>query len=169
MNHEQNSSRSIEEAKAVVEVISGLVGRDWINQKGEKRPLSLDDIVIVAPYNLQVGEISRRLLQRFGQRGRVGTVDKFQGQEGALVLYSTASSSPDDAPRDIEFLYSRNRLNVAISRARALAILVCSPDLFRIRCRTAEEMRMANTFCLFREFAEGRSGSKAPIYCGQII
>jgi uncharacterized protein len=119
VNHEQNSSRSTEEAKAVVEVISLLDGRDWINQKGEKRPLSLDDILIVAPYNLQVGEISRRLLQRFGQRGRVGTVDKFQGQEGALVLYSTASSSPDDAPRDIEFLYSRNRLNVAISRARA--------------------------------------------------
>jgi superfamily I DNA and/or RNA helicase len=81
----------------------------------------------------------------------VGTVDKFQGQEGAVVLYSTATSSPDDAPRDIEFLYSRNRLNVAVSRARALSILVCSPGLFRMRCRTPEEMRMANAFCLFRE------------------
>jgi hypothetical protein len=115
--------------------------------------LSLDDILVVAPYNLQVGEISRRLHERFGSRGRVGTVDKFQGQEGAVVLYSTTTSSPDDAPRDVEFLYSRNRLNVAISRARALAILVYSPDLLRIRCRRPEEMRMANAFCRLVELA----------------
>lgn len=151
ISHAQNSSRSAEEAEAVADVVAGLVARPWTNQRGETRPLSLDDILVVAPYNLQVGEISRRLLERFGRRARVGTVDKFQGQEGALAIYSTATSSPDDAPRDVEFLYSRNRLNVAISRARALAVLVCSPDLFRIRCRTAEEMRMANAFCLFRE------------------
>jgi uncharacterized protein len=151
--HEQNSSRSPEEAMVVVETVSALLGRPWTNEKGKTRPLTLEDILIVAPYNLQVGEISRRLQERFGNRGRVGTVDKFQGQEGALVLYSTATSSQDDAPRNLEFLYSRNRLNVAISRARALAILICSPGLFRIRCRTPEEMRMANAFCLAREFS----------------
>ncbi|PYV19166.1 MAG: hypothetical protein DMG07_02485 [Acidobacteria bacterium] len=153
VSHARNSSRSPEEAATVVETVAALVGRSWTNQKGETRPLTLDDILIVAPYNLQVAEISRALKKRLGDRGRVGTVDKFQGQEGALVLYSTATSSPDDAPRDVEFLYSRNRLNVALSRARALAVLVCSPDLFRIRCRTPEEMRMANAFCLFREAA----------------
>jgi uncharacterized protein len=115
--------------------------------------LTLDDIVIVAPYNLQVAEISSALEARFGSGARVGTVDKFQGQEGAVAIYSTATSSPDDAPRDVEFLYSRNRLNVAISRARAMALIVCSPALFRIRCRTPEEMRMANAFCLLREKA----------------
>jgi predicted RecB family nuclease len=151
VSHGQNSSRSEEEAIAVADLVETLVGRPWTNQKGETQPLSLDDILIVAPYNLQVGEISRRLLERLGSRARVGTVDKFQGQEGALAIYSTATSSPDDAPRDVGFLYSRNRLNVAISRARAMGVLVCSPDLFRIRCRTAEEMRMANAFCLLRE------------------
>src|SRR5262249_9443930 len=79
--------------------------------------------------------------------------DKFQGQEAAVVLYSTTTSSPDDAPRDVEFLYSRNRLNVAVSRARALAILVHSPDLLRIRCRDPEEMRMANAFCRLVDLA----------------
>lgn len=151
VSHTQNSSRSEEEAEVVAHVVGTLLGRPWTNQKGETRPLALEDILIVAPYNLQVGEISRRLLQRFGRRARVGTVDKFQGQEAALSIYSTATSSPDDAPRDVEFLYSRNRLNVAISRARALAVLVCSPSLFRIRCRTPEEMRMANAFCLMHE------------------
>jgi uncharacterized protein len=151
VHHAQNSSRSEEEAYAVAEVMLALIGRLWTNQRGETRPLSFDDVIIVAPYNLQVGEISRRVQERLGSRARVGTVDKFQGQEGALAIYSTATSSPDDAPRDVAFLYSRNRLNVAISRARALAVLVCSPDLFRIRCRTTEEMRMANAFCLFEE------------------
>jgi len=157
VEHEQNSSRSMEEAQAVADVVAALVGRPWTSQGSETRPLSLDDILIVAPYNLQVGEISRRIQQQLGQRGRVGSVDKFQGQEGAPALYSTASSSPDDAHRDLEFLYSRNRLNVAISRARALAVLVCSPTLFRIRSRTPEEMRMANGFCLLREIV-GRNG-----------
>jgi uncharacterized protein len=151
VSHAQNSARSEEEAEVVAEIVACLLGRPWTNQRGETRPLTLEDILIVAPYNLQVGEISRRLHQRLGRRARVGTVDKFQGQEGALSIYSAATSSPDDAPRDVEFLYSRNRLNVAISRARALAALVCSPDLFRIRCRTPEEMRMANAFCLVRE------------------
>lgn len=151
--HDQNASRSPEEANRVVQAVAGLLDHNWVNQRGEIGRLTLDDIVIVAPYNLQVAEISRALEARFGPGARVGTVDKFQGQEGAVAIYSTATSSPDDAPRDVEFLYSRNRLNVAISRARAMALIVCSPDLFRIRCRTPDEMRMANAFCLLREKA----------------
>ena len=162
VEHGQNSSRSPEEAAVVVETVAALIGRPWTNQKGETRKLTLEDILVVAPYNLQVGEIERRFQERFGVRGRVGTVDKFQGQEGALVLYSTATSSPDDAPRDIEFLYSRNRLNVALSRARALSVLVSSPGLFRIRCRTPEEMRMANAFCLLREASLTEESLSAP-------
>lgn len=152
--HEHNSSHSPEEAAAVADSVQALLGRSWTDRRGVERPLTLDDILVVAPYNLQVGAIARALEARLGSRGRVGTVDKFQGQEGAVVLYSTATSSPDDAPRDLEFLYSRNRLNVAISRARALGVLVCSPELFRIRCRTPEDVRMANSFCLLLERAQ---------------
>jgi superfamily I DNA and/or RNA helicase len=109
--------------------------------------------VIVAPYNAQVAEIRRRVRGRVEGELRVGTVDKFQGQEGAVVIYSMATSSPEEVPRNLEFLYSCQRLNVAISRARALAILVCSLDLMRFRCRTAEQMRQANSFCRFLEMA----------------
>ena len=81
-------------------------------------------------------------------------MDKFQGQEGAVVIFSMATSAPEDAPRNVDFLYSRHRLNVAISRARALAILVCSPELLRFRCQTPEQMRLANAFCQYVEAAE---------------
>jgi uncharacterized protein len=109
--------------------------------------------MVVAPYNAQVGEISRLLRDQFGEGERVGTVDKFQGQEGAVVLYSMATSSPEDAPRGMDFLYSGNRFNVAVSRARGLAVLVCSPDLLKVRCRTPEEMRLANALCRFVELS----------------
>ena len=84
---------------------------------------------------------------------RVGTVDKFQGQEAPVVLYSMASSSGDDVPRGLEFLLSRNRLNVAISRARCLAYLVASPRLLEVNARTIEQMRLANALCRFVELA----------------
>jgi uncharacterized protein len=109
--------------------------------------------VIVAPYNAQVAEIRRRVRARLGLDARVGTVDKFQGQEGVVVIFSMATSSAEDAPRNVEFLYSRHRLNVAISRARALAVIVCSPELLRFRCQTPEQMRLANAFCRFAERA----------------
>jgi len=81
----------------------------------------------------------------------VGTVDKFQGQQAAVSIYSMASSSPADAPRGMEFLYSLNRLNVATSRARCLAAVVASPGLFRVRCRTPRQMQLANGLCLLLE------------------
>jgi superfamily I DNA and/or RNA helicase len=84
---------------------------------------------------------------------RVGTVDKFQGQEAPIVFYSTASSSGADPPRHLEFLFSRNRLNVSISRAQCLAIVVGSPRLLDVRCRTVEQMRMVNALCRLVETA----------------
>jgi hypothetical protein len=98
-----------------------------------------DEIAVVAPYNAQVN-LLRELLPA---DVRVGTVDKFQGQEARVVLYSMASSSGEDIPRGLEFLLSRNRLNVAISRARCLAYLVCSPRLLDVNCRTIDQMRLA--------------------------
>ena len=84
---------------------------------------------------------------------RIGTVDKFQGQEAAVTFFSMATSSGAELPRNLEFLFSRNRLNVAVSRARALAVLVCSPELLHVRCSSAEQMKLVNALCLLVERA----------------
>jgi len=104
--------------------------------------------MIVAPYNAQVTALSAALPDV-----RVGTVDKFQGQQAPVVIVSLTTSSPEDAPRGMDFLYSANRLNVATSRARGLCILVGNPRLFEPDCRTPQQMRLANAFCRYRELA----------------
>ena len=114
------------------------------------RTLRYEDVVVVAPYNAHV----RCLLDRLPRAVQVGTVDKFQGQEAPVVFYATASSSGEEIPRGLEFLFSRNRLNVAISRARCLAYLVGSPRLLDVRCRSVEQMRLVNALCRFVEQAE---------------
>jgi uncharacterized protein len=151
--HNHNAARSSEEARRVAQAVESLLDQTWTEVKGRTRRIRLSDILVVAPYNAQVGEISRLLRDQFGEGERVGTVDKFQGQEGAVVLYSMATSTPEDAPRGMGFLYSGNRFNVAVSRARGLAVLVCSPDLLTVRCRTPEEMRLANALCRFVELS----------------
>ena len=105
----------------------------------------------MAPYNAHV----RCLRQAIPDpRIHIGTVDKFQGQQAAVVFYSMASSSSEDVPRGLEFLFSRNRLNVAISRAKCRAYLVASPELLDANCRTIEQMRLANALCRLVEIAE---------------
>jgi uncharacterized protein len=153
--HEGDQVSSRAEAVAVAEAVAKLVGRQWTDARGEIRPLAADDILVVAPYNAHVAEIERALLARLGTRGRVGTVDRFQGQEGAAAVYSMATSSPETIPRGIDFLYNANRFNVAVSRARGLSILVCSPELLRVRCRTPRQMRLANALCRYVEVARG--------------
>jgi uncharacterized protein len=158
--HGENRARSREEADLVAEAIRGLVGRHWTDQRGVTRDLGIDDVLVVAPYNAQVAEIVRRIGDEFG-RPRVGTVDKFQGQEAPIAIYSMATSTPEDAPRQMEFLYSGNRLNVAISRAQGIAILVCSPALLRVRCHTPAQMRLANALCRYVEMATGLGAEPA--------
>jgi superfamily I DNA and/or RNA helicase len=114
------------------------------------RPLEHGDFIVVTPYNEQV----RCLRELLPDGVRIGTVDKFQGQEAPVVFFSMATSSGADAPRNLEFLFSRNRLNVAISRARCLAILVANPRLLEADCRTIEQMRLVNALCRFVEVAE---------------
>jgi uncharacterized protein len=121
----------------------------WTDAEDKQRAMTLSDILIVAPYNAQVGELSRAL-----PGARVGTVHKFQGQEAAIVIYSMATSAPEDAPRGMEFLYSLNSLNVAVSRARCASILIANPSLLRPECRTPQQMRLANAFCRFLELAK---------------
>ena len=167
--HAGGRNRSPEEADWVVSAIEALRGRPWTDRKGNRRVLEVPDVLVVAPYNAQVAEIATLAQQRLGTLPNVGTVDKFQGREAPVAIYSMTTSSPEDAPRDLEFLYSGNRLNVAISRARGLAVLVASPDLLRVACRTPEQMRLVNAFCRYIEIAaeqereDARAAVVAPV------
>ena len=114
------------------------------------RLITTEDILVVCPYNLQVN----LLQQRLGPAARVGTVDKFQGQEAAVTIVSMATSSSEELPRDIAFLFSKNRLNVAISRAKCLAIVVASPELLSIRCQSPEQMALVNTLCWVKDYSD---------------
>ena len=120
-----------------------------------------DDILIVAPFNLQV----RCLRDRLDPRIRIGSVDKFQGQEAPVVIVSLCSSTLEEAPRGASFLLSPNRLNVAVSRAEALAIVVGCPDLMDVRCRSVEEMKLVNLLCHLVQYAEERAATSRRHRC----
>jgi uncharacterized protein len=149
VEHAGNRTLSPDEADRVSHAFRALLGLPWTDRDGKTRPIAVDDILVVAPYNAQV----RRLIETLPDRARVGTVDKFQGQEAPVVIYSMATSSVDDAPRGMDFLFSLNRLNVAASRAQGLVILVCSPELLKARCRTPDQMRLASALCRLVELA----------------
>jgi uncharacterized protein len=139
VEHENCRQESAAEVTAVVGEIERLATAG----------IPADEIIVVAPYNAQVNLLGEALPNAV----RAGTVDKFQGQQARVVFYSMASSSGEDVPRGLEFLLSRNRLNVAISRAQCLAYLVCSPRLLEIDCKTIEHMRLANALCRLVELA----------------
>jgi uncharacterized protein len=149
--HYGNTNRSDEEVARVAALVEELLGGEarFRDKHGVEHPLQARDILIVAPYNAQVAALRRGLAKEL----RVGTVDKFQGQEAPIVIYSLTSSSAADAPRGFEFLYSLNRLNVATSRAQALVILVASPDLATAQCRTPRQMQLVNALCTYLELA----------------
>ena len=155
VEHRGNGSQSPEEAERVRAQIAELVGTPMTDQQGRTRPLTAADIMVVSPYNAQVRLLRQRLPD--GVRGR--TVDAFQGQEAPVVIFSMATSSGEDVPRDIAFLFSRNRLNVAISRARSLAYLCCAPGLLEARARTVDEMRLISTLCSLVEVASSGRGA----------
>jgi uncharacterized protein len=149
VEHTGNQNESPEEVERVGALVEGLLqtGATWTDKHSKTHPIGIRDILIVAPYNAQVSA----LLGRLPKGSRVGTVDKFQGQEAPVVFYSMATSTPDDAPRGMEFLYSLNRLNVAVSRARCVAVIVASPVLFQVQCRTPRQIELANAFCRYLE------------------
>jgi superfamily I DNA and/or RNA helicase len=152
VEHTGNQNESQEEVERVATLVDGLLrtGATWTDKKDETHPIGVGDILIVAPYNAQVSALANRL----PTGSRVGTVDKFQGQEAPVVFYSMATSTPEDASRGMEFLYSGNRLNVAVSRARCVAVIVASPALFNVQCRTPRQIELANAFCRFLEMAK---------------
>jgi uncharacterized protein len=150
--HSGNQNESPEEVARVNGLVRGLLDSNptWTDRDGVIKPITTEDILVVAPYNAQVSALRKSLPDDV----RVGTVDKFQGQEAPVVIYSMATSTPEDAPRGMEFLYSSNRLNVATSRAQCVTVLVASPALFQVQCKTPRQMELANAFCRYLEMAQ---------------
>ncbi|HLX77671.1 MAG TPA: AAA domain-containing protein, partial [Acidimicrobiales bacterium] len=140
VDHDENSQKSVEEATRLEAIYRELLGKGWIDQHEEPHTLGTDDILVVSPYNMQVNLLSSIL----PDGARVGTVDRFQGQEAAVVLISLATSSTEYAPRGLEFLLMPNRLNVAVSRARCLSTVIASPRLLESHCRKIEDMARLN-------------------------
>jgi uncharacterized protein len=150
VEHNGNQSSSPEEVDCVCALVDDLINSKsrWLDRDGVETALELKDILIIAPYNAQVFALQERL-----PTARIGTVDKFQGQEAPVVIYSMTTSSYADAPRGMEFLYSANRLNVAVSRAKCLCVVVAAPALFEPECRTPRQMQLANAFSRYLEMA----------------
>lgn len=134
----------------VAELLGQLLAGTWTDRKGVARPVTLEDVLVVTPYNNEVG----RLRHGLPAGARIGTVDKFQGQEAPVVVYSMASSSAADAPRGVGCLYDVHRLNVAGFRAQALAVIVASPRLLDASAHSPEQLREVNALCRFVEFGE---------------
>jgi predicted RecB family nuclease len=153
--HEGNTTSSTEEADLIAEHLQRLLGTDWIDFDGNTTALGPTDFMVVAPYNDQVRAIKERLIQdEQTATVPVGTVDKFQGKEAAVVFFSMTTSNGEDVVRGMDFLFSRNRLNVAVSRARCVAYLVCTEQLLNTRARSVTDMRLLATLNAFVEYAE---------------
>jgi predicted RecB family nuclease len=153
VEHFANQTESPEEVTKIAELVKDLLEGNvaWVDKTGKRCTLELKNILIVAPYNAQVSALTSKL----PAGARVGTVDKFQGQQAPVVFYSMTTSTPEDAPRGMEFLYSLNRLNVAVSRAQCVAVVVASPALFQVECKTPRQMQLANALCRYFEMAQG--------------
>jgi superfamily I DNA and/or RNA helicase len=150
VSHAGCTQSSEEECDTIAAIVRELLGRSVVGHDGLERRMTLDHILIVAPFNQQV----RCLREKLGPALRVGSVDKFQGQEAPVVIVSLCASTLDEAPRGAGFLLSPNRLNVAVSRAEALAIVVGSPELLEVRCRSVEEMKLVNLLCHLVQYSE---------------
>jgi uncharacterized protein len=153
VEHEANDNASREEADLVSEIARAAMDGRWLDSDGREQTIDPGDVLVVTPYNAQITEIGLAFESLGVGNVRVGTVDKFQGQEAPIVIYSTATSTAENAPRGMEFLYDLHRLNVATSRARCLVVLVTNPELVRVFCRTPRQMQLANALCRLRELA----------------
>jgi len=150
VSHDACRQTSKPEGEVVRTIFESLLQQAHVDKEGRRHPMTIENILVVAPYNAQVNLLKAML----PAGARVGTIDKFQGQQADAVIVSMTSSNGSCLPRNIEFLYDKNRLNVAVSRARCLAIVVASPDLLDIRCSSPEQMELVNTLCWLREYAD---------------
>lgn len=151
ITHSGNTNVAMEEIDYIENLVNNLTKGDvyWVDKEDKKHLVTANDIKIITPYNSNVFELQKRL-----PNYEIGTVDKFQGQEAPIVIYSMASSTPEDAPRGMDFLYSPNRFNVAVSRAKIAFILVGNPKLFSPNCKSPEEIKLANPFCRYIELSK---------------
>jgi len=148
--HAGNTTDSPEEAAAIAAMVREFLAREpsWLDRDGREHRIDLSDVLILTPYNAHKGAVERAL-----KGSRVDTVDAFQGQESPVAIYSLGTSSPDEAPRGMNFLFNTHRLNVATSRARCVTLVVMSPGLLRVRALTPEQMRHANAVARYAEVA----------------
>lgn len=151
MGHSGCGQRSDEEVEFAAGLIESLLRQRYVDRAGNEKSLGLGNILVVAPYNMQVNALKARL----PEGTRVGTVDKFQGQEAEVVIVSLTTSTPADLPRHVDFFYSKNRLNVAISRARTLAVVLANPKLLDLDAKAVEHLRLVNTLAWLKAEASG--------------
>ncbi|WP_153398449.1 TM0106 family RecB-like putative nuclease [Ornithinicoccus halotolerans] len=150
VEHQGFSADNSVEADAVAALVQDLLGRSWRDVDGQVHPIGPEDVLVVAPFNAHVS----RLADALPDGVRAGTVDRFQGRQAPVVIYSMASSTAADAPRGVGFLYDTHRLNVALSRAQALAVVVGSPALLDAPVSSAEQLRAVNALCRLVDLAE---------------
>ena len=153
--HEGNAQVALEEVEAIQAAVEELLTGAWTEKDGMTRPIRQSDIIVVAPYNAQVNALREALPEAI----RVGTVDKFQGQEAPVCLVSMTASSAEETSRGMDFLFSLNRINVAVSRAKGLALVFGAPRLREAKCETVEQMRLINTLCAVTAQAEIKEAS----------
>ena len=151
IDHNGCSQRSDEEADLVEKVFNKIVNKEYKSENITGK-ISAKDIMVVAPYNAQANNIRERLKKKFKDDVRVGTIDLFQGQEAKVVLISMTTSDVESLPRHKDFFFSRNRLNVAISRAECVAIIIFNENLLLASASSIKEMKLINSFCKLLEF-----------------
>jgi uncharacterized protein len=143
IEHDGNIQQSDEEVERVVAIYNEIVGRPFTEKDGLTRPVELNDFLFIAPYNAQV----RALKATLPKGARVGSVDKFQGQEAAVCILSMCSSYGEYGPRGLKFILDRSRINVAVSRAKCLAVVVSDPRIANSAAGSIDEMMLLNLYC----------------------
>lgn len=147
VEHEGNTQASDEEVAEITLLASELLGRTFTDKEGQQRAISWADILFVAPYNHQVNKLKQALASvPGGDDAKVGSVDKFQGQEAPIVFLSMCASDASESPRGLDFLFDKHRINVAISRAQSLAIVIAEPRLVQANAGNVKQMNQINLF-----------------------
>ena len=147
VEHDGNPQQSDEEVERVKTVYEGMLGRNYTDSNGVTKQLALPDFLFIAPYNAQV----RALREALPDGSRVGSVDKFQGQEAPVCILSLCSSAGDYGSRGLGFILDKNRINVAISRAQCLAVVVADPRIALTSANSIKDMMLLNLFCKLRD------------------
>lgn len=149
MEHENRSQLCEEEGNEILKLYDKFLNSKYIDEKGKSSNLSVDSILVISPYNVQVNYLKSIL----PKNSNVGTVDSFQGQQRPISILSMATSEPENLSRNLEFFYSRNRLNVGISRAQCISIVLMSPKLFHFQCKKPSQVKLVNTLIKLKDYS----------------